>query len=93
MRVTNNSSAQQGVRTVSGVVYIAPGSTKDVEFTASGLEQARRRSFLLIEEPIIVTKATIFDQTESDTDPASEPDADQAITSEPKKRGRPPKGS
>lgn len=46
MKVTNNSKALQGVNTKSGVVYIAPGQSKDVEFTEEGARQAKRLKFL-----------------------------------------------
>lgn len=49
MKITNNSLASQGVHAVSGVVYIRPGQTKDVELTEAGLEQAARLPFLGIE--------------------------------------------
>jgi hypothetical protein len=46
MKVTNNSKALQGVNTKSGVIYIAPGQSKDVEFTEEGAKQAKRLTFL-----------------------------------------------
>lgn len=48
-KVTNNSSALQGVRSSAGVVYIKPGMTRAVEFEPHELERAQRRSFLTVE--------------------------------------------
>ena len=48
MKVTNNSPALQGVHSVSGVVYIKPGASRDVDFSDQGLKQAKRLPFLAI---------------------------------------------
>ena len=50
MKVTNNSKALQGVHTKSGVQYIAPGESVDVEFTEAGLKGAKRLDFLVVGE-------------------------------------------
>jgi len=49
MKVTNNSKALQGVHTAMGVVFIAPGETKDVELTPEGHKGVSRLSFLSVE--------------------------------------------
>jgi hypothetical protein len=49
MKITNNSQSPQGVRAISGVVYIKPGQTRDLELTDAGLVQAKRLPFLGIE--------------------------------------------
>jgi hypothetical protein len=49
MKITNNSQSPQGVHAVSGVVYIKPGQTRDLELTDAGLVQAKRLPFLGIE--------------------------------------------
>lgn len=36
MKVTNNSAIRQGVHTTTGVVFIHPGQSRDVELTAAG---------------------------------------------------------
>jgi len=46
MRITNKSAAPQGVHTVSGVAFIKPGQSRDLELTDAGLKQAKRLSFL-----------------------------------------------
>lgn len=48
MEVTNNSKAPQGVRTASGVVFLLPGQTRDVELTEDGHKQASRLKFLSV---------------------------------------------
>ena len=48
MKVTNTSKALQGVNTKSGRTFIRPGETKDVEFDAVGLKQAKRLDFLKV---------------------------------------------
>ena len=48
MKVTNNSKAPQGVRTASGVVFLLPGQTRDVELTEDGHKQASRLDFLSV---------------------------------------------
>lgn len=49
MKITNNSAAPQGVHAVSGVVYLKPGQSRDVELTDVGVAQAKRLPFLGIE--------------------------------------------
>lgn len=49
MKITNNSTARQGIRTDAGLTWIAPGETRDVEPSKSGLKQAKRLKFLKIE--------------------------------------------
>jgi hypothetical protein len=46
VRVMNNSKARQGVHTTSGVVYINPGSHRDVTLTEPGMKFADRLDFL-----------------------------------------------
>lgn len=36
MKVTNTSQSRQGVHTTTGVVFIHPGQSRDVELTAAG---------------------------------------------------------
>lgn len=36
MKVTNTSDTRQGVHTTTGVVFIHPGKSRDVELTAAG---------------------------------------------------------
>lgn len=36
MNVTNTSESRQGVHTTTGVVFIHPGQSRDVELTAAG---------------------------------------------------------
>lgn len=50
MKVTNSSKALQGVHTKSGVQYISPGDSVDVEFTEAGLKGAKRLDFLAVGE-------------------------------------------
>lgn len=47
--ITNNSQAPQGVHTVSGMKFIRPGQTRDLELTEAGLTLAQRLSFLSID--------------------------------------------
>ncbi|WP_024696154.1 hypothetical protein [Pseudomonas syringae] len=49
MKVTNNSKAWQGVHSATGVVYLMPGETKDVDLTAAGHKGASRLSFLKVD--------------------------------------------
>lgn len=49
MKVTNNSKALQGVHSATGVIYLLPGETKDVDLTAAGHKGASRLSFLKVE--------------------------------------------
>lgn len=58
-KVTNNSTAIQGVRGISGVEYIKPGDTRKMEFSAVELERAKTRRFLTIvdDDPVITPVA------------------------------------
>lgn len=49
MKVTNNSKALQGVYSATGVIYLLPGETKEVELTSAGHKGASRLSFLKVE--------------------------------------------
>jgi hypothetical protein len=49
MKVTNNSKALQGVHSATGVVYLLPGESKDVDLTAAGHKGASRLPFLKVE--------------------------------------------
>ena len=49
MKITNNSTARQGIRTDAGLSWIAPGETREVAPSKSGLKQAMRLKFLKIE--------------------------------------------
>ncbi|MGU0809241.1 hypothetical protein ACSEQ5_14815 [Pseudomonas aeruginosa] len=46
MKVTNNSKALQGVHTATGVVFVAPGESREVELTEAGHKLASRLGFL-----------------------------------------------
>lgn len=50
MKVTNSSKAPQGVHTKTGVLYIAPGDSVDVDLTDAGLKGAKRLGFLSVGE-------------------------------------------
>ncbi|WP_085035216.1 hypothetical protein [Ensifer aridi] len=49
MKVTNNSTALQGVRSKGRAVYIHRGQTRDIDLGGVELEKAKRLSFLQIE--------------------------------------------
>lgn len=49
-KVTNNSQALQGVRSIAGVVYLPQGKTRKLEFLPHELERAKTRTFLSVEE-------------------------------------------
>jgi hypothetical protein len=49
-KVTNNSEAPQGVRSMGGVVYIAPGFNQTLDFSDVELDRLRTRPFLKIED-------------------------------------------
>jgi hypothetical protein len=49
LKVTNNSTAPQGIRTLSGLVYIPPGATREVAMSSSQADLARRLTFLAVE--------------------------------------------
>ncbi|HEK1684103.1 TPA: hypothetical protein SMR42_000408 [Pseudomonas putida] len=46
MKVTNNSKAPQGVHTPTGVVFVGPGESREVELTEQGHKLASRLGFL-----------------------------------------------
>lgn len=46
MKITNNSAAPQGVHAAQGLVFIKPGSSRDLDLTEDGLKRARRLPFL-----------------------------------------------
>lgn len=48
MKVTNNSKAPQGVHSATGVVYVLPGESKDVDLSEAGHKLASRLSFLKV---------------------------------------------
>ncbi|WP_062390937.1 hypothetical protein [Pseudomonas abietaniphila] len=48
MKVTNNSKALQGVHSVTGVVFLQPGESKDVDLTEAGHKLASRLDFLKV---------------------------------------------
>lgn len=48
MKVTNNSKAPQGVHTATGVVFVGPGESREVELTEQGHKLASRLSFLKV---------------------------------------------
>lgn len=48
MKVTNNSKAPQGVHTGAGVVFLAPGESREVELTEQGHKLASRLDFLKV---------------------------------------------
>lgn len=48
MKVTNSSKAPQGVHTATGVVFVAPGESRDVELTEAGHKLASRLDFLKV---------------------------------------------
>ncbi|MFJ4385490.1 hypothetical protein ACIP02_14215 [Pseudomonas sp. NPDC089408] len=48
MKVTNNSKAPQGVHTASGVVFLTPGESREVELTEQGHKLASRLDFLKV---------------------------------------------
>lgn len=48
MKVTNNSKAPQGLRTATGVIFLLPGQTRDVELSEDGHKQASRLGFLKV---------------------------------------------
>ena len=49
MRVTNNAKGPQGVHTISGVVYLRAGETRDdLALTDYGLRQASRLPFIAL---------------------------------------------
>lgn len=49
MKITNNSEALQGINTVSGVIYIRPGETRDLDVNEVEAALLRRHSFLSVE--------------------------------------------
>lgn len=48
MKVTNNSKAPQGVHAATGVVFLAPGESREVELTEQGHKLASRLDFLKV---------------------------------------------
>lgn len=48
MKVTNNSKAPQGVHTATGVVFVGPGESREVELSESGHKLASRLDFLKV---------------------------------------------
>lgn len=48
MKVTNNSKALQGVHSASGVVFLLPGESKEVDLTEAGHKLASRLDFLKV---------------------------------------------
>lgn len=48
MKVTNNSKALQGLHTDLGVMYLAPGESREVELTEAGHKLASRLDFLKV---------------------------------------------
>jgi hypothetical protein len=48
MKVTNNSKAPQGVHTATGVVFLTPGESREVELTEQGHKLASRLDFLKV---------------------------------------------
>lgn len=48
MKVTNNSKAPQGVHTATGVVFVGPGESREVELTEQGHRLASRLGFLKV---------------------------------------------
>jgi len=48
MKVTNNSKALQGVHSATGVVFLQPGESKDVDLTEAGHKLASRLDFLKV---------------------------------------------
>lgn len=53
MKIINGSTAPQGVQTLTGLVYIPPGATREVSMSASQADRARRLKFLTVEgEPV-----------------------------------------
>lgn len=48
MKVTNNSKAPQGVHTATGVVFVGPGESREVELTEQGHKLASRLTFLQV---------------------------------------------
>ena len=48
MKVTNNSKAPQGVHTATGVVFVGPGESREVELTEAGHKLASRLDFLKV---------------------------------------------
>lgn len=53
-KITNNSKALQGVHTVSGVVYLKPGQSRDLELNDAALAQVKRLSFMDIAAGVVV---------------------------------------
>lgn len=49
MKITNNSEALQGINTVSGVVFLRPGETRDLDVNDVESALLRRHSFLSVE--------------------------------------------
>lgn len=49
MKVTNTSTAPQGLHTEKGVVYIKPGATMEVELSPAAQKGASRLTFLKLE--------------------------------------------
>lgn len=48
MKVTNNSKAPQGVHTATGVVFLTPGESREVDLTEQGHKLASRLGFLKV---------------------------------------------
>lgn len=48
MKVTNNSKAPQGVHTATGVVFVGPGESREVDLTEQGHKLASRLDFLKV---------------------------------------------
>ncbi|OSN39556.1 hypothetical protein [Pseudomonas syringae] len=57
MKVTNNSKAMQGVYSASGVVYVLPGQSLEVDLTPEGHKGASRLKFLSIEGDVPESKS------------------------------------
>ena len=49
-KITNNSKAPQGLHTKSGVVFIHPGKSRDLDLSEEGLKFAKRLPFLTVDE-------------------------------------------
>lgn len=48
MKITNQSKALQGVRTVKGLVYVKPGETRDVEMDEGQATRVRALPFFAV---------------------------------------------
>lgn len=61
MRITNTSKAVQGVHSVTGLVHIEPGATREVDVALNYVDRVRKLPFLVVdgEAPPVPAEDTV----------------------------------